>query len=389
MTTRRFAGRRLGLGLSALLLMLPLAGLAADEHAGVDARALGDRILALDGPVEIGRGEPPVWATATVGATLRPGDALRTGAAARAEAFIRGATVRLYENSLLRIAASPASGVHPAATGGADLGSTLRLGLDQGRALFDVLLGRDTRAVDVETPKVVVSVRGTRFSVDAVAHAVSVFRGQVAVRGLADDVRNAILVRQGFSTRQLDGGRLELISLPVADPWNDWTRNAQYPAAMQAGALRPARERALEGATRAARENAATRVIERVAERDPAILERLKSGSDSTQKVAERERDPILDRKDADVGDSLTSDAVAQLTGSTSLLLDRVTSGGPNLIEVTDSTSGQVISLLESDVQDILNGAAPLPTELETMLGDLNVSPEDFTQAVGLLFGRH
>ena len=387
MTTRRF-GRGGALLLCTIsFLLLPLLGGAAEAAADGGSVRSGDRIMATDGPVEIGRGAPMVWTPAAHGAALLPGDAIRTGPAARVEAFVRGATVRLYENSLLRIAAAPEPGVRPASTGGGDLGSTLRLGLDQGLALFDVLLGRDVKAVDVETPKVVVSVRGTRFSVDAMAHAVAVFRGQVAVRGLEDEVRKAILVRQGFSTRPLEKGGLELISLPMADPWDDWSRSAEHPAALQEGDER-AQDRKLEGATKAARENAAARVLERVSERDPGLVERLKAGSTDTTDDAERERDPLLDRKDAEIDDTLASEAIARITGSTNLIVDRVTEGGPNLIEITDATTGQIITLLDSEVEAIVDGLAPLPTALESMLGDLNVAPEDFTQAINLLFPR-
>jgi hypothetical protein len=371
-----------------------MPAVAAEESAGDKA---GNRLTTVDGPVDVGRGEPLVWQTASAGMTLEPGDAIRTGAAARAEAFIRGATVRLYENSLLRVAAHPAAGTRSGSSADSELGATLQLGLDRGRALFDVLLGRETRSVDVETPKVVVSVRGTRFSVDAMDHAVSVFRGQVAVRGLSSELRDAILVRQGFSAHQLETGKMELLSVPVADPWSSWSQGAHYPAALHEDALRPARERAMEDAAKAARQNAAPRALERAVERNPAVRERIAdklSDRSGKQDQRERERDTVIDRNDKRIDDDLSGTFVDQLLdpgGATggSLEFTRETSGGPNRIIVTDPTSGFTTTLLEEEVRDIVKDQAPVPGELLNQLGSTNLSAEDFKAALKVYLSTH
>jgi len=193
--------------------------------------------------------------------------------------------VRLYTNSLLRLP--------EAAVGGSE-----RVRLDRGRSLFDVL-HRSTGRFEVETPEVVVSVKGTRFGVDVrTARAeVAVYRGLVGVRELGATLELETLVREGFAAV---GGRdqpFELLLNGAADPWEAFGRGRDLPfvgdraAALGldhgAGAASPGVHRgagaaddggparqAVSEARAAAREAARPAAIERALEMDPALRER-------------------------------------------------------------------------------------------------------------------
>ena len=271
--------------------LLALAVLAAATLAPPPARADTSHVARADGAVEIGTGTPPVWRAATVGDELAPGDAVRTGRDGRAELALAGGTVRLYGNSLLRLPAAAGDGPE-------------RVRLDGGRSLFDVL-HHPTGRFEVETPEVVVSVKGTRFGVDlrAAGAEVAVYRGLVGVRELGATLELETLVREGFAAV---GGRdrpFELLLNGAADPWEGFGRGRDLPfvrnraatvgidraagaateslergdAAAEEGIDRSAGEparRAVSEARAAARAAARPAAIERALEMDPALRER-------------------------------------------------------------------------------------------------------------------
>jgi hypothetical protein len=187
-----------------LLLLAVAALLAAPVPAWAREPA---RITELTGQVEVGIGDPPQFRPARAGEELPEDAVLRTGSDGRAEVEYGDDTLRLYGDTLLRLA--------PAA-------DRTRVELERGKSLFDVRPGR-TRGFEVRTREVAVMVKGTRFLVDAEAAHVSVFRGLVGVADLAggsDDVD----VHAGLSlARAAAGGAFELHVTPFADPWDAWS----------------------------------------------------------------------------------------------------------------------------------------------------------------------
>ena len=210
---------------------------------GLAAPAAADpALVAVSGKVEIGRGTPPVWHAARSGDVVAPGDSIRTAAGARAELALGDQRiVRVYESSLLRVGTS----VTPT-------GAVRSVGLDEGQSIFDVMKKTVADEFEVETPEIVVSVKGTRFLVAAVPGAdyTAVFRGEVA---LAGDGFDPVSVRPG-----LLGARGELFLAPFADPWTAWESGASAPEpALDAGREREvgqALQAAVGGAARGDRD---------------------------------------------------------------------------------------------------------------------------------------
>ncbi len=230
--------------------------LGATPHA-----AYADGIVRqLSGKVEIGRGEPPAWSPATVDARIAPLERIRTGGDGRVELTLEAGTLRMHENSLLRI---------PAAAPDAD-----RVELEAGHSLFDVLR-RGGRVFEVRTPSVVVSVKGTRFGVDTSGDRgiVSVYHGVVGVRTSEAEQMVETLVREGFLAV---GGRdlpIELDVAPEGDPWLDW-QDLKTGARNPKGLEVPGNE--LERARTSMRRATDVDVLKRAAERRPEVAERLR-----------------------------------------------------------------------------------------------------------------
>src|SRR5262245_48457991 len=123
--------------LGALALTLALA-LASAARAEADAPAA--HVVHVSGVVEVNLPGEPGWRPAHAGLALSADASLRTGDTGRAEVSLASGTVRVYENSLLRVP-------------GSDRG-TERVRLQNGAALFDVTLPRG-RMFHVETPEAV------------------------------------------------------------------------------------------------------------------------------------------------------------------------------------------------------------------------------------------
>jgi hypothetical protein len=214
----------------------------------------------VSGTVEVGRGEPAAWSPAKMGDVVAANDRVRTGADGRVEIRTDAGTLRVHENSMLRL---------PPATAEAD-----RVELEQGRSLFDVLR-RDGRRLEVHTPTVVVSVKGTRFGVYAGVEVgkVTVYRGTVGVREVGAVDMMETLVREGFLATGGVGIPVELDVSSASDPWQSWQ---QFDRAQQEEFRAPKRMGEMDRAKATLHRATAADVIVKAAERRPEIAERLK-----------------------------------------------------------------------------------------------------------------
>jgi hypothetical protein len=213
------------------------------------------RLSSATGPVEIGRGDPPVWQPAREGEELAPGDVVRTGPGGRAAVELRGATARLYENSMIRIPLAPGA-----------------VELERGGSLFEVMM-RGLRGVfQVQTGEVVVSVKGTRFGValESGLAVVSVQRGTVGVRSPESAPELEVLVREGFAATGGPDRPFELTMISREDPWDAWEAGAPLPEEIR-GLLESAsaRDPELDAALEAGRGAAADELAELPAEIAP------------------------------------------------------------------------------------------------------------------------
>jgi hypothetical protein len=385
--------------LASAALTACLLALASSTAAVADD---ADRVSVVQGSVEIGRGEPPVWRAAEAGDTLQPGDLVRTGDDGRAELLLDGATVRLYRASLLQLPGPPAE------SGAA--GQTSRLRIERGRSLFDVLRAASERTLEVETREVVVSVKGTRFSVDAGQHSVAVFRGAVGVRDRLAEAIDEIMVREGFALARADGGMLELMASRAADPWARWEQGGAFPARLDDGALLTPGEGELSQAVLAARELAKPKAIEQAIERRPALKQRVEqivamqqareAGSgDAIDDGASKDVDGVVDVRDAGVRRTLAQKYAqilanggipgAQTAGGGTFAISFVsgsgTSGGDQ-VQIEDPVSGYSASFDESYVASVLDGSSSFPSLLVNALGTQGVTETQFAQALMVIF---
>jgi hypothetical protein len=201
-----------------LAFALALAALAISVHAGAEADAPAAHVLRVSGVVEVTSVGKPGWRPARAGLALPAGATLRTGDTGRAEVALASGTVRVYENSLLRVPGSDREAE--------------RVRLDKGAALFDVTLPRGGQ-FHVETPEAVAAVKGTRFLVETARGSVAagVYEGVVELSELGRDAAAPVLVREGFGA-MLGEEAFELVLLDRPDPWNEWERGAPAPGLM-------------------------------------------------------------------------------------------------------------------------------------------------------------
>ncbi len=317
-------------------------------------------LVSVVGSVEIGRGAPTAWVSAHAGDVVAAGESIRTGAASRAEIRLGDQRIaRLYERSLLRI------GVETT-----EQGSVRSVDLDAGASLFDLVRRAIVDEFEVRTPEIIVSVKGTRFLVEAssAADLASVFRGEVALQG---DGFEAIAVRPGFT------GRLgELEATPFPDPWDAWEAGSPAPTHAVQGADSELRA-ALELARAPASPQSETKIdVGGVLEDalDPANPGDLLDG--------------IVDIADGNAGrGSATGDLLGSvLSGATEVFpfdFDVSTASGPN---VTVSFGGQSVTLDQNMIDTVLAGnVAPLGS-LNVEITNLGVDPVDLAEFLDSLF---
>jgi ferric-dicitrate binding protein FerR (iron transport regulator) len=348
----------------------------------------------VSGGVEVGRGQPPVFRAATSGEALAPGDEIRTGRDGRVELVWQGSTIRLYGDSVLRL---------PESQGG--------VSLDRGNGLFDVLK-RVGESFDVETPEVVVSVKGTRFGVelDAGAAAVSVYRGEVGVRALAATLENEVRVREGFRAVGSGAGPAELFLLHgPGDPWKTWGPNALPRSAHARATDASTHLAALENAKALARRTYQREALAQAAAKDPELarsvarLERLKAEKrrelgDGRQAPASpgdtpgplpAKRDPIADADFAKIEQRMLTIFINRwANGGLPNSPTAATAGNWNItpegngdVKVREADIGQEWVFTPDELKLILLGNAPLPTSLASNLALSGFTePKEFIQ---------
>ncbi len=318
------------------------------------------RISVASGAVELGRGEPPVWKPAASGDTLAAGDRVRTGESGRAELALDGATLRLYPNSLLRL---PVPGPDAATS----------VDLDSGSSLFDVL--RRGEPFEVRTPEVVVSVKGTRFGVDVGAGdaKVAVFRGLVGVRDSGLDAASEILVQAGFAA--LGSDHFELSWHGGDDPWDGWSRGEQLPdmglgrGARRDAALRDARAAALEMGRELPHPAAHAPEGDRRGER--RRLTKPDAEMPQVEPPGGIVRDG-LEKPDPSLGQGLEESFVEKFVNGPNggplqiTFVDGSGVSGPDQVQI--ATAQESWTFQESDVEAVLDGSAPLPANLATLI---------------------
>jgi hypothetical protein len=340
----------------------------------------GARLSVSTGTVEIGRGEPPVWKTASAGDELAAGDRVRTGGDGRAELTHHGATLRLYPNSVLRLPqASATRGVE----------------LENGSSLFDVLRSNEGDPFEVRTPEVVVSVKGTRFGValDGNEASVSVFRGLVGVQADAAGSPET-LVHAGFAARGLD--HFELSWHGAEDPWEGWNDGGSLPA--------PGRDGHREAALREARRVAALSARELPVEKGRPRGERDRGKGSDAGASPPASPDPGLGPVVGSSVRDLVSDGHGGLRdavheGVLGNLVDHATGGlltinfidgsgvpGPDVVHVVSDVTTWVFD--EDQLEEIVDGDELLPVDLVSVLDQQGLQQLQFTNQLLGLFGR-
>jgi hypothetical protein len=288
------------------------AGLLSLSIASAPGAFADAALVSATGSVEVGRGTPLVWRAAKLGEALRSGDAIRTGANSRAELKLGDERVaRVYADSLLRIGAATDAGVKS-------------VELDAGASIFDLVKRALGGEFDVRTPEITVSVKGTRFLVEAGpgADQASVFRGEVA---LAGEGFGAIAVHPGFTGMQGD-----VFTTPFGDPWDAWATGAGAPELI-ADALRTVE---LKEAVEAAREDSKSEGAPPAKLEDVDPEKKSERGRDGVEGLGESIDDVRSDSRDGG-GASVEVDGVADVAsheakegdGTSSMLLDAVLAG--------------------------------------------------------------
>jgi len=315
----------------AALLLMAAAPAAADPP----------RVLQAEGQVEIGMGDPPVWHAAQPGETLAAGASIRLGDGARAELALTKGTIRLYENSLLRL---------PADAFGAE---TTAVELEEGGSLFDIDKSKNRDGFEVRTPEAVVMVKGTRFavSIDGGAAAVAVFRGLVGVRNLVETLQHEILVREGFTA--VGGGprAFELHFDRTPDPWKAWGSKLP-PQLRRAVRVETPASIAVDETRKAAVEDARRALLRQALKNNPALRRQVR------KKVAAR---VALERatKDGIVPDQLVTEQ---------MLIDLSEQHGSEILEMTQQQQAQLAESYGIDPS--------------------RVSPEQYAQLLALYEGQ-
>lgn len=367
------------------LLALLLATAASAAH-----------VVSATGEVERGRGEPAVWAPLSAGDLLEPGDRVRTGEDGRAELRLGRVDIRLYPDSVLRVPAELVPDGEPAA-----------VRLEEGVSLFDVRPA--PTPFEVHTPEVVVSVKGTRFSValGTTSASVAVYRGSVGVRSLALESAREVLVREGFAASGAKSFRLDWVD--QADPW-DAFGGADLPDVWTVEPdLGGPDAAAMESVQAAARAEAVTLA----AERHPQVRERIEQAH--AARMRERGLDPDAAADTADAPPAMLSaverDGVSEIRERMKVINQEYveawmnggtpggsSAGGPPFdinfvpgsdpyVEILNLASGETWTLDQPFFEAVLDGSQSLPGPLQALLSTQGIEDSDlFAQQLLLLF---
>ncbi len=347
------------------------------------------RIAELAGPVEVGSGEPVVWAEAFAEQVLGAGHSVRTGPGGRVElALGSGRTARVYENSVLRLPGTAKS----------KAGSVPTAHLSQGHSLFDITPGSSPSGFEVRTPEVVVSVKGTRFMVaapKAAPHGTSVFRGAVSMADVGADSESVHVVPGLMAL--LEGDHIRLGETPFSDPWDAFGATPPglaMPASLGSAEQELTRRLVVEsGRLESALKNVGVARIESppAAAADANGMPHMDSASDVQRKMSEAgmmtdtaQRMPLVsmltEPGSGGGGGGGTNPGGGFGGGAFPFGFERITSGGPNKLIV--SFGGSAVTLFKSDIQTIQAGnLAPYGTFLQTIQG-LGVDPVDLADFI-------
>jgi ferric-dicitrate binding protein FerR (iron transport regulator) len=375
---------------------------------GSSAFEAGGRLTVVQGSVAIGRGEPPVWTPARIDDRVAAGDAVRTGRGGRAEIELGSGTVRLYENSLLRL---------PADAFGAS-GAAEAVELEAGESLFDVLRERLDRAFEVRTPEVVVSVKGTRFGVSLAEElaAVAVYRGLVGVLTSESELDAEVLVREGFAAVGGAGHPPELLAIRDGDPWSGWAEGEQGTRLVPSALLRQVRRNPVERARELAELAVQHRLDALGAGSEGSPRPSAKAGANALPaepaSLAEKDdgaptppQESLLDQRDGEgyrpvervVTERVTTDALALPPGSGSgspppasgstgdsaplpFSMEVVTSGGPNHVDFFSPDGTLVHSMFQEDVESAVEGGLEEFGPILETLHEMGINPLLFAQ---------
>jgi hypothetical protein len=320
------------------------------------------RVETVQGDVSIGSGTPPIWRPARQGDVLRPLDQVRTGSDGRVELRLPAGTVRLYEDTTLRISAN---------AGGTDEGVFLK----GGTSIFDIFKRNAAEPFEVHTPEAVVMIKGTRFLVarDPQGAAVAVYSGTVGVRGAVAESSPEVLVRAGFiAVGGADGPfRLDLIS-PGSDPWEAWSTGDPPPP-------RPARLAKALDEERLARPRAAAR-----AQADRRISARLSFEGRGDSRPRRVSLDPAGEALGPAARTELRERYIETTLGGSKLFtVEKIQSF--DAVQITGTSFTR--TLTKSDVQLVLGGSVfPLGAPLLNVLNSEGIAPTDFAVELNQLF---
>ncbi len=359
----RSGGSYLAYAFAALLLIAPGA-------------ALGQRVELVSGSVEIGTGEPPVWKQAHEGQALYPGDVVRTGHDGRVELALPAGTVRLYEDSLLRL---PNEWEQD--------GRTETVELNRGSSIFDIFKRDPGSRFGVETPEAVVMVKGTQFSValDDSGTAVAVFEGTVGVS--APDSGEELLVHEGFAAVGGADHPFELaLTFPDSDPFETWDQGGEAPA-LPTEVMEEMPTSEFDSA-RAATFAAVEEDLNLAPAFDASIVPDGAAPDATAGSVSEQDAttDPVADATQG-VQDEFHEEFLEETLGGTlsGFDLDVIKSGGPNYVQITGLPSGTV-NLDDSALMMIVGGnLSPLGSDLPTILNNAGIDPVMWAMELGQL----
>jgi hypothetical protein len=317
----------------------------------------------MSGSVEIGTGDPPVWRQAHEGDPLQPGDVVRTGHNGRAELALPAGTVRLYEDSILRLPGEWEKD-----------GSTETVGLEEGSSLFNIFERDPSEPFGVETREAVVMVKGTVFSValDPSGASVAVYEGTVGVS--APDSSEVLLVHEGFAAVGGSDHPFELaLTSPDSNPWETWDDGGEAPTAPTEVMEEMPTISDLDSAKTAAY---AAVEADLAPELEGTINPETSGATDGTTSDP-LSLDPVADTSTTEFEQEFREQFMESSLGDTtgSYDVNVILFGGSNFVQVSGLPSGTV-QLDEGALDQVINGnSTPLGPDLPVILNNEGIDP--------------